>query len=222
MKVKKSILAMILVSSISVCLMVGCIPFGDSSKSSIQIETQATEEDESIKIFEDYSKKTNTLEGVYEVKQDLSKKFSKAITDSGLRIANSYLDGSFVVSIGVFEKPPAQSIQSLNYSMSEDNKKGKGTLHILCVKEYPENMELSKNDKYVKAIYNIFKSLTNTQLTEKGFFDAVEKTFNEEEGFVELNYKNAIPIQVVQVNKSGKYIKTLQLSCNYDFDIPKS
>ncbi|MEG1132123.1 MAG: hypothetical protein RSD77_07385 [Romboutsia sp.] len=222
MKVKKTILAMILVSSISVGLIVGCIPFGNSSKNSIETETQATEEDESIKLFEDYSEKTNTLEGVYEVKQDASKKFSKAITDSGLRVANSSPDGSFIVSIGGFENPPTQSIQSLNYSISEDYKKGKATLHILCAKEYPENMELSENDKYVKAIYNIFKSLTNTKLTEKEFFDAVEKTFNEEEGPVELPYKNDIPIQVVQVNKSGKYIKTLQLSCNYDFNIPKS
>jgi hypothetical protein len=218
MKVKKSILAMILVASVS--LMVGCIHSENSSKSSI--ETQATEEDEYIKLFEDYSKKTNTLEGVYEVKQDLSKKFSKAITDSGLRVANSTPDGSFVVSIGGFENPPAQSIQSLNYSISEDYKKGKAILNILCAKEYPENMELSKNDKYVKAIYNIFKSLTNTKLTEKEFFNDVEKTFNGEAGLVELPYKNDIPIQVVQVNKSGKYIKTLQLRCNYDFDIPKS
>lgn len=213
---------MILVASVSVGLMVGCIPFENSSKSSIETETQATEEAESIKLFEDYSKKTNTREGVYEVKQDLSKKISKSIIDSGLRVADSNTDGSFVLSIGGFESPPAQSIQSLNYSISEDYEKGKATLHILCVKEYPENMELYENDKYVKAIYNIFKSLTNTKLTEKEFFNAVEKTFNEEDGLVELPYKDAIPIQVVQVNKSGKYIKTLQLSCNYDFDIPKS
>lgn len=222
MKVKKSILAMVLVSSISVGLIVGCIHSENSSKSSIETEIQATEEDESIKLFEDYSKKTNTREGVYEVKQDLSKKISKSITDSGLRVADSNPDGSFVLSLGGFESHPTQSIQSLYYSMSEDYKKGKATLDILWVKEYPENMGLYENDKYVKAIYNIFKSLTNTKLTDKEFFDAVEKTFNEEEGLVELPYKNAIPIQVVQVDKSGKYIKTLQLSCNYDFDIPKS
>ncbi|MCC0645529.1 MULTISPECIES: hypothetical protein [unclassified Clostridioides] len=87
------------------------------------------------------------------------------IVDSGLRIANSSPDGSFIVSIGGFENPPAQSIQSLNYSISEDYKKGKAILHILCVKEYPENMGLSEKDKYVKAIYNIFESLTNTKLT---------------------------------------------------------
>lgn len=36
-------------------------------------------------------------------------------------------------------------------------------------------MELFENDKYVKAIYNIFKSLTNTKLTETEFFDVVKK-----------------------------------------------
>ncbi|MCC0630518.1 hypothetical protein IR152_06060 [Clostridioides sp. ES-S-0108-01] len=219
MKVKKSILAMILVLSISVCLMAGCMP--NSSKNLIETETKATEEYEP-KLFEDYSKQINTIEGVYKVRQDISKKFSKAITDSGLTVANSFSDGSFVVSIGGFENPPTKSIQSLNYSMSEDYKKGKATLYILCAKEYPENMELFENDKYVKAIYNIFKSLTNTKLTETEFFDVVKKTFNKKDGIVELPYKNYIPIKVVQVNKSGKYIKTLQLSCNYDFDIPKS
>lgn len=222
MKVKKSILAIIVVSSISVGLMVGCMPFENSSKDSIGTETKKTEEHESIKLFEDYSKKSNTLKGMEEVKDDLSKRFSKAITDSGLSIADSSTDGSFVLSLGGFEKPPTQSIQSLNYSMSEDYKKDKSILSILCAKEYPENMELSQNDKYVKAIYNIYKSLTNTKLTEKEFFDAVKKTFNEEDGVVELPYKNTIPIQVVQVNKSGKYIKTLQLSCDYEFDIPKA
>ncbi|MBO3444890.1 hypothetical protein [Clostridium sp. CCUG 7971] len=222
MKVKKSILAMILATSLSVGLMVGCRHSENSSKSSIETKTQATEEDESIKLFEDYSKKINTREGVYEVKQDLSKKISKAIIDSGLRVVHSNPDGSFVLSLGGFENLPDQYIQSLYYSMFEDDKKGKATLDILWVKEYPEDMELSENDKYVKAIYNIFKSLTNTKLTEKEFFDAVKKTFNKKEGLVELPYKDAIPIQVVQVNKSKKYIKTLQLRCNYDFDISKS
>ncbi|WP_042274375.1 hypothetical protein [Faecalimicrobium dakarense] len=222
MKVKKFILAMVVAASLSVGLMVGCTHSENPSKNSIETETQATEEDESIKLFEDYSKKTSTQEGVYEVKQDLSKKISKAITDSGLRVADSNPDGSFVLSLGGFENPPTQSIQSLYYSMSEDSKKGKATLDILWVKEYPENIKLYEDDKYVKAIYNIFKSLTNTKLTEKEFFDAVEKTFNEENGLVELPYKDDIPIQVIQVNKSGKYIKTLQLRCNYDFDILKS
>lgn len=198
MKVKKIVLAMVVATSISSCLMVGCA----SSAPNADV-------------------KTYTVEEVSEIKKDLSKKILKAIEDSGLRLAEVLPDGSFVLSLGGFEKPPAQSIQSINCSISEDYKKGKATLHILCAKEYPGNMELYENDKYVKAIYNIFKSLTNTKLTENEFFDAVEKTFNEEGGLVKLPYKDDIPIKVVQVNKSGKYIKTLQLSCNYDFDIPK-
>lgn len=222
MKIKKSILFMILVASLSVCLMVGCTHSDNSSKNSIEVETQKTKANETIKLFETYSKKTNTRDGLYEVKQDLSKKISKSITDSGLSVADSNPDGSFVLSLGGFESPPTKSIQSLYYSMYEDYKKGKSIIDIFWVKEYPENKKLDKNDKYIKATYNIFKSLTNTTLTEKEFFDKVEKTFNEEERLVELPYKAVIPVQVVKVNKSGKYIKTLQLRCNYDFDISKS
>lgn len=220
MKAKKSILSMILV--LSVGLMVGCIHSDDSSKNLIEVETQKNKENETIEFFENYSEKTNTRDGLYEAKQDLSKKISKSIIDSGLSIADSNPDGSFVLSLGGFESPPTKSIQSLYYSMYEDYKKGKSTIDIFWVKEYPENKKLDENDKYIKAIYNIFKSLTNTKLTEKEFFDKVEKTFNEEESLVELPYKDVIPVKVVKVNKSGKYIKTLQLRCNYDFDISKS
>ncbi|EQK43174.1 putative lipoprotein [[Clostridium] bifermentans ATCC 638] len=220
MKVKKSILSMILV--LSVGLMVGCIHSDDSSKNLIEVETQKNKENETIEFFENYSEKTNTRDGLYEVKQDLSKKISKSIIDSGLSIADSNPDGSFVLSLGGFESPPTKSIQSLYYSMYEDYKKGKSIIDIFWVKEYPENMKLDENDKYIKATYNIFKSLTNTRLTEKEFFNKVEKTFNEEDRLVELPYKDVIPVQVVKVNKSGKYIKTLQLRCNYDFDISKS
>lgn len=216
MKIKKSILSMILVASLSVCLMVGCTHSDNSSKNSIEVETQKTKANETIEFFENYSKKTNTRDGLYEVKQDLSKKISKSIIDSGLSVADSNPDGSFVLSLGGFESPPTKSIQSLYYSMYEDYKKGKSIIDIFWVKEYPEN------DKYIKATYNIFKSLTNTTLTEKEFFDKVEKTFNEEERLVELPYNDVIPVEVVKVNKSGKHIKTLQLRCNYDFNISKS
>lgn len=222
MKIKKSILSMILALSLSVVLMVGCTHSDNSSKNSIEVKTQKTKENETTEFFENYSKKTNTRDGLYEVKQDLSKKISKSIIDSGLSIADSNPDGSFVLSLGGFEKHPTKSIQSLYYSMYEDYKKGKSIIDIFWVKEYPENKRLDENDKYIKAIYNVFKSLTNTKLTEKEFFDKVEKTFNEEDRLVELPYKDVIPVQVVKVNKSGKYIKTLQLRCNYDFDISKS
>lgn len=222
MKIKKSILTMILVASLSVCLMVGCIRSNDLSKNSIKVENQKNKENETIKLFETYSNKINTRDGLYEVKQDLSKKISKSIIDSGLSVADSNPDGSFVLSLGGFESHPTKSIQSLYYSMYEDYKKGKSTIDIFWVKEYPENKKLDENDKYIKATYNIFKELTNTKLTEKEFFDKAEKTFNEEESLVELPYKDVIPVKVVKVNKSGKYIKTLQLRCNYDFDILKS
>ncbi|OSB12367.1 hypothetical protein [Paraclostridium bifermentans] len=220
MKAKKSILSMILV--LSVGLMVGCTHSDNSSKNSIEVETQKTKANETIEFFENYSKKTNTRDGLYEVKQDLSKKISKSIIDSGLSIADYNPDGSFILSLGGFESPPTKSIQSLYYSMNEDYKKGKSTIDIFWVKEYPENKKLDENDKYIKATYNIFKSLTNTKLTQKEFFDKVEKTFNEEESLVELPYKDVIPVEVVKVNKSEKHIKTLQLRCNYDFDISKS
>lgn len=222
MKTKQSILSMLLVLSLSVGLTVACIHSDNSSKNSIEVETQKTKENETIELFENYSKKTNIRDGLYEVKQDLSKKISKSIIDSGLSIADSNQGGSFVLSLGGFEKHPTKSIQTLYYSMSEDYKKGTATIDILWVKEYPENNKLDENDKYIKATYNIFKSLTNTKLTEKEFFDKVEKTFNEEESLVELPYRDVIPVKVVKVNKSGKYIKTLQLRCNYDFDILKS
>ena len=57
MKIKKSILSMILVASLSVCLMVGCTHSDNSSKNSIEVETQKTKANETIKLFETYSKK---------------------------------------------------------------------------------------------------------------------------------------------------------------------
>ncbi|MCU9814905.1 hypothetical protein [Paraclostridium sp. AKS73] len=138
MKAKKFILSMILVASLSVVLMVGCTHSDNSSKNSIEVKTQKTKADETIKLFETYSRKTNTRDGLYEVKQDLSKKISKSIIDSGLSIADSNPDGSFVLSLGGFEKHPTKSIQSLYYSMYEDYKKGKSIIDIFWVKEYPE------------------------------------------------------------------------------------
>ena len=101
MKVKKSILAIIVVSSISVGLMVGCIPFENSSKNLIKDSIKVNKENESIELFEDYSKKMHSKEGINNVKKDMSKKFSKSITDSGLSIVESPTDGSFVLSLGV-------------------------------------------------------------------------------------------------------------------------
>lgn len=199
----------------SIKLLVGAYILEQASENSSNNSIE-DKKDDSIKLFEDYSKKANTVEGLEEVKKDLSQKFSKVITDSGYKIANSNSDGSFVVSINGFENPPEKDIRSLFYSMSEDQKEGKAVVDILCAKEYPENDKLDKRDKYINFIYNIFKSLTSSNLTEKEFADAVIKTFNEGVGSVELPYMNNIHVEVNKVKKSTKVLK---LSLEYEFDI---
>lgn len=94
--------------------------------------------------------------------------------------------------------------------------KGKSVVDILCAKEYPDNKKLAESDKYIKFMYNIFKSLTNTDLTEKDFSDKVIKIFNEGVGSVELPYMNDIHVEVNKVKKSTKVLK---LSLEYEFDI---
>ncbi|TYK91435.1 hypothetical protein E0F69_11155, partial [Streptococcus dysgalactiae] len=131
-------------------------------------------------------------------------------------ITNSKSDGSFVVSINGAEKPPEKNIRSLFYSMSEDDKEGKVTIDILCAKEYPEDDKLSESDKYIKFIYNLFKSLTNTNLTEKEIFSMVEEDFNKGVGVVELPYMKDIHVEVNKVKQSTKVLK---LSLVYKFDI---
>ncbi|MGO0883437.1 hypothetical protein ACTPDI_11690 [Clostridioides difficile] len=224
MKAKKYILTMIVTLSISSSLMVGCTStvsnkdLNNSEKVSENSLNNSIEakKDASIKLFEDYSKKVNTVEGLEEVKKDLSQKFSKSITDSGYKVVNSNSDGSFVVSINGFENPPEKDIRSLFYSMSEDHKEGKAVIDILCAKEYPESKKLAESDKYIKFMYNIFKSLTNTDLTEKEFSDAVIKRFNKGVGYVELPYMKDIHVEVNKVKESTKVLK---LSLEYEFDI---
>lgn len=87
-------------------------------------------------------------------------------------------------------------------------------LDIQCVKDYSKDEILSESDKFVKFIYNIFKLLSDTKLTEKEFFDEVEKVFNKGEGNVELPYMNGVHIQV---NKIGASTKTLELRFNKEF-----
>ncbi len=100
--------------------------------------------------------------------------------------------------------------------MSEDDKEGKVTIDILCAKEYPEDDKLSESDKYIKFIYNLFKSLTNTNLTEKEIFSMVEEEFNKGVGVVELPYMKDIHVEVNKVKQSTKVLK---LSIVYKFDI---
>ena len=184
MKVKKIILAIALATSISSFFIVGCEG-----------------------VTPDMDKKTYTTTEVSKIKKDLSKKVSKAIEDSGLRVAEVAPDGSFVLSLGNLEYSKEQPKQVLNYSMTLDDKKSKEILFIQCVKDYLKDEKLSKDDKFVKAIYNIFKSLTDTKLTEKEFFDEVEKIVNKGEGSLELPNMGDIHISVDEIDKSTKILE---------------
>ncbi|CEK30107.1 lipoprotein [[Clostridium] sordellii] len=184
MKVKKIILAILLATSISSTFLVGC---------------------ESSTI--DNDKKVYTTTEVSKIKKDLSKKISKAIEDSGLRVAEVKPDGSFVLSLGNLEYSKEQPKQVLNYSMTLDKKKDKEILFIQCVKDYLKDEKLSKDDKFVKAIYNIYKSLTDTNITEKEFFNKVEKVVNKGEGIVELPDMGDIHISANGIDKESKILE---------------
>lgn len=184
MKVKKIILAIVLATSISSTFLVGC---------------------ESSTI--DNDKKVYTTTEVSKIKKDLSKKISKAIEDSGLRVAEVKPDGSFVLSLGNLEYSKEQPKQVLNYSMTLDKKKDKEILFIQCVKDYLKDEKLSKDDKFVKAIYNIYKSLTDTNITEKEFFNKVEKVVNKGEGIVELPDMGDIHISANGIDKESKILE---------------
>lgn len=184
MKVKKIILAIVVATSISSAFMVGC-------EASIP----------------DMDKETYTTTEVSKIKKDLSKKISKAIEDSGLRVVEVKPDGSFVLSLGNLEYSKEQPKQVLNYSMTLDKKKDKEILFIQCVKDYLKDEELSRDDKFIKAIYNILKSLNDTNLTEKEFFNEVEKVFNKGEGIVELPDMGDINISVKEIDKETKILE---------------
>ncbi|CEO08172.1 lipoprotein [[Clostridium] sordellii] len=184
MKVKKIILAILLATSISLTFLVGC---------------------ESSTI--DNDKKVYTTTKVSKIKKNLSKKISKAIEDSGLRVAEVKPDGSFVLSLGNLEYSKEQPKQVLNYSVTLDKKKDKEILFIQCVKDYLKDEKLSKDDKFVKAIYNIYKSLTDSNITEKEFFNKVEKVVNKGEGIVELPDMGDIHISVKEIDKESKILE---------------
>ncbi|CEJ73528.1 lipoprotein [[Clostridium] sordellii] len=184
MKVKKIILAILLATSISSTFLVGC---------------------ESYTI--DNDKKVYTTTEVSKIKKDLSKKISKAIEDSGLRVAEVKPDGSFVLSLGNLEYSKEQPKQVLNYSMTLDKKKDKEILFIQCVKDYLKDEKLSKDDKFVKAIYNIYKFLTDTNITEKEFFNKVEKVVNKGEGIVELPDMGDVHISAKEIDKETKILE---------------
>ena len=184
MKVKKIILAILLATSISSTFLVGC---------------------ESSTI--DNDKKVYTTTEVSKIKKNLTKKISKAIEDSGLRVAEVKPDGSFVLSLGNLEYSKEQPNQVLNYSVTLDKKKDKEILFIQCVKDYLKDEKLSKDDKFVKAIYNIYKSLTDSNITEKEFFNKVGKVVNKGEGIVELPNIGDIHISVKEIDKESKILE---------------
>jgi hypothetical protein len=159
-------------------------------------------------------KRTYTKEEISYIKNDLLEKFSKSITDSGFSIVESDSDNRFVLSLGNLEKSKEQPKQVFNYSMTLDDNREKEVLDIQCVKEYSQTDKLVYGDKFVKAIYNIYKSLTDTELTEKVFFNEIEKEFNNETFNLETINKHNINIQV---NKIKNSTKSLELRFNKEF-----
>lgn len=193
MKAIRFILIMILAISTSSLLTVGC--------SSSKINT---------------NKEVYTEKEVSKIKKDLSKKISKAIEESGLRVVEEHPDGSFVLSLGNLEPSKNQPKQVLNYSFAKDDKRHKEILDLHCVKDYSKDEKLLDDDKFVKAIYNIFKSLTDTKLTQEEFFKKVVKTFNEGNGTVDLPNNDDISVQVKPIDASTKI---LELRLTNDFTL---
>lgn len=191
MKAIRFILIMILAISTSSLLTVGC--------SSSKINT---------------NKEVYTEKEVSKIKKDLSKKISKAIEESGLRVVEEHPDGSFVLSLGNLEPSKDQPKQVLNYSFTKDDKRHKEILDLHCVKDYSKDEKLLDDDKFVKAIYNIFKSLTDTKLTQEEFFKKVGKTFNEGNGTVDLPNNEDISVQVKPIDASTKILE-LQLTNDF-------
>lgn len=181
---KKFMLAMTVAISVSSALMVGC------TSSSTNID-----------------KKTYTVEEISDLKKDLSKKISKAISSSGLRVAEALSDGSFVLSLGNLEITKNQPKQVLNYSMTKDKKESKEILDIHCVKDFNIDEKLSHDDKFVRAVYNIYKLLRDSNLSGKEFFDKVEKVFSEGEGNVILPNMGYMIIRVSKADKSTKILE---------------
>lgn len=193
MKVKRFMLATLIATSVTSSLMVGCTPSSP-----------------------DIDKKTYTVEEISDLKKDLSKRISKAISKSGLRVVEAYSDGSFVLSLGNLELTKNQPKQVLNYSMTKDEKENKEILSIHCVKDFLTDEKLSENDKFVRAIYKIYESLTEIKLTEKEFFDEIKKVFNAGEGNVEIANMGDI---IIRINKIDKSTKTLELKVQKEFVI---
>ncbi|MEG1409954.1 MAG: hypothetical protein RSD36_08925 [Terrisporobacter sp.] len=193
MKVKKIMLAMIIATSVTSCLMVGCT----SSAPNID-------------------KENYTVEEISDLKKDLSKRISKDIKSSGLRLIEARTDGSFVLSLGNLEYMKNPPKQVINYSMTTNKGKNKEILSLHCVREFSYDEKLSDDNKFMMATYNIYKSLTNTKLSGREFFDEVEKVFNKGEGTVKLPNMGDV---IIEVNKVDKSTKTLELRLDKEFTL---
>lgn len=191
MKIKKFMLAMVIAISVASSLMIGC-----------------TNNDSNI------DEKIYTTEQISSIKKDLSKRISEAIKDSGLRVVENKPDGSFVLSLGNLENTKEQPSQVLNYSMTKDNKLNKEILSIQCVKDFSYNEKLLEDDKFVMAIYKIYTSLTDVEISEEEVFREVEKVFINGEGNVELDNLGDIKIQV---KKFDDKTKSLELNLIKEF-----
>lgn len=188
MKVKKIIMAMMMAISVTSSLMVGCANHVPS-----------------------IDEKTYTVEQMSNIKKNISKRISESIENSGLRVVENKSDGSFVLSLGNLEYTKEQPRQVLNYSMIKNKKNTKEILTIQCVKDFSYNEKLSEDDKFMKAIYNIYNSLADIEISEEEFFIEVEKVFNKDEGNVELDNLEDIKIQIKKFDDKTKILE-LKLS----------
>lgn len=164
----------------------------------------------------DTNEKIYTIEQISSIKEDLSKKISESIENSGLRVVENKSDGSFVLSLGNLEYTKEQPSQVLHYSMTKDKKGTKEILSIQCVKDFSYNEKLSEDDKFIMAIYNIYRSLIHVEISEKEFFRKIEEVFNKGEGNVEIDNLRDIKIQV---KKFDDKTKSLELKLIKEFKL---
>ncbi|SJT05674.1 hypothetical protein [Clostridioides difficile] len=164
----------------------------------------------------DTNEKIYTIEQISSIKEDLSKKISESIENSGLRVVENKSDGSFVLSLGNLEYTKEQPSQVLHYSMIKDKKGMKEILSIQCVKDFSYNEKLSEDDIFIMAIYNIYRSLIHVEISEKEFFRKIEEVFNKGEGNVEIDNLGDIKIQV---KKFDDKTKSLELKLIKEFKL---
>lgn len=100
--------------------------------------------------------------------------------------------------------------------MTKDKKGTKEILSIQCVKDFSYNAKLSEEDKFIMAIYNIYRSLIHIEISEKEFFRKIEEVFNKGEVNVEVNNLGDIKIQV---KKFDDKTRSLELKLIKEFKL---